>query len=103
VGRATQKGDAEKPELNQENRLPSSLDLGVARNFANSNVHDQLAEQQITFPPPASSSRGGDRDHVLHGWHGLQVRRATVGDRPGSGEDVQLDVHTTTPRERATV
>ena len=45
--------------------------------FANSNVHDQLAQQQITFPPAAAFAhrQGGHRDHAQHDPVGVAVRR----------------------------
>ena len=52
--------------------------------FANSNVHNQLAEQQITFPPKAAFAHpvAGHRDHAVDDRNREQVRGPAAGHRP---------------------
>jgi hypothetical protein len=57
--------------------------LNWGRGFANDQVHDRLAEQNITFPPESQAVPGGALDpEVYPGCRSTPARRSTAARRP---------------------
>ena len=70
--------------------------------FANSNVHNQLAEQQIVFPPKAAFAHpvAGHRDHAVDGRDGLQYAGEPLVTGP-AGRGLRQRLHRRAPRARS--
>ena len=60
----------------------------------NSNVHSQLAQQQISLPAPGRvrAPQGRDRDHPVDDPVGVPVRRAAAAHRR-AGQDLRRQLH----------